>query len=121
MGQGPRLGAGRGGAGISRSEGWPREGGVTQTGLVTLFSSLTLPPGTYYLVLGSSVSENREGGWLDAFTCDASFMCVPPTVTVGVGVSRNEDFLTGLKAAYAPASGFRQGVGIRGGDPFLDY
>lgn len=95
----------------------------TPTGLVTLFSNLTLPPNTYYLVLGSSVPEGKQGLWLDAYTCDASFtMCVPPTVTVGAGVSRNEDYLApgGTIDAYTPASVFHQGGGIRG-DPFLDY
>jgi hypothetical protein len=93
----------------------------TQTGLVNLFSNLTLPSNTYYLVLGNSAPTG--GGWLDAYTCNASFtMCVPPTVIEGAGVTRNEDFLapSGEIAAYTPASGFRQGGGIRG-DPFLDY
>jgi hypothetical protein len=83
----------------------------TPTGLVTLFSNLTLPPNTYYLVLGSSVPEGKQGLWLDAFTCDPT-MCVPPTVTVGAGVARNEDFLVGgTIAAHTPASGFHQGGG----------
>ncbi len=98
-----------------------------QPQLFTLFSNLTLPPSTYYLVLTSSGSPlGPTPTWVDAYTCDpnnpSSALCVPPTVITGPGVSRNEDFVVfaGGQAPYAPASDFFQGGGIRG-DPFFDY
>ena len=69
-----------------------------QTQLFPLFSNLTLPPNTYYLVLTSSASPLLPPPiWVDAYTCDptdpSAAKCVPPTVTTGPGVSRNEDFV----------------------------
>ena len=89
---------------------------------VTLFSDLTLAPGTYYLVLGSMASSGLIGGVRDAFDCGTTCSFSPPTVTAGSGVTRHADYLavSGSVAAYTPASAFQQGIGMHG-DPFLEF
>jgi hypothetical protein len=87
---------------------------------VTLFSGLTLPAGTYYLVLASSGTQG--GGWRDAYDCGSICSYPAPTVVVDAGVTRNTDLLapSGSVNTYPPASGFQAGNGIHG-DPFLQY
>jgi hypothetical protein len=89
---------------------------------VTLFSELTLGPGTYYLVLGSMASSGQIGGMRDAFDCGSTCSFSPPTVLAETGVTRHPDYLavSGSVAAYTPASAFQQGIGMRG-DPFLEF
>jgi hypothetical protein len=67
---------------------------------VSLFSGLTLPAGTYYLVLASS----GGGGWRDAYDCGSICSYPPPTITLDVGAIRNTDFLADSLNAYPPAS-----------------
>lgn len=94
----------------------------TVTKQITLFSDLTLGPGTYYLVLGSMASSGQIGGLRDAFDCGTMCSFSPPTVTAEAGVTRHSDYLavSGSVAAYTPASAFQQGIGMRG-DPFLEF
>jgi hypothetical protein len=86
----------------------------------SLFTGLTLGPGTYYLVLGSTVSGGPNGGWRDAYDCGTICSYPAPLIVSGAGVSRNTDFISSSVSAYAPASSFIQGDGIHG-DPFLQY
>src|SRR5581483_2774141 len=65
---------------------------------VQLFSGLTLPAGTYYLVLGSSTPAG--GGWLST---------TAPAITADVGVTAGLDYSTlsgAVNAAYPPGSSF---------------
>jgi hypothetical protein len=78
----------------------------------TLFSNLTLPSGTYFLILASPM-QFAEGAWRDA--CGQDFTCSPVITT-----DNNMDLL-GSSVAYPPASVFRTGEGIRGGDLLLQY
>lgn len=74
---------------------------------VTLFAGLTLPAGTYYLVLAGG------GRWLDALHSR--------TVVLDDGVTRNNDLIAfGSQSAYAPASAFLANAGILG-EPFFQY
>ncbi|MBV9265894.1 MAG: hypothetical protein JO061_06985, partial [Acidobacteriaceae bacterium] len=91
----------------------------SQPANVTLFSGLTLPAGTYYLVLGSD-APYVAGGWRDASGVNTPPM---PSIILDAGVSRNEDLLAsdGSIDAYIPASRFHVGVSGYGGDLFLQY
>ena len=92
------------------------------TGPVTLFSDLTLGPGTYFLVLGSMASSGQIGGFRDAFDCGSTCSFSPPAVITETGVMRHPDYLavSGTVAAYTPASVFQQGIGMHG-DPFMEF
>jgi hypothetical protein len=68
-------------------------------GYVTLFSNLTLGPGTYYLVLDGSAFAG-PAGW--SGTSDPTY-----TLDSGVG-SVNELVISGTQAAFAPASTFTE-------------
>ena len=84
---------------------------------VSLFSGLTLPPGTYYLVLGSD-GPDQAGAWRDATGVNSP---PEPTISLDAGVTRNEDFIVDTVSAYAPASEFVVGRDIFGDDVFLQY
>lgn len=64
---------------------------------VQLFSGLTLAPGTYYLVLGSSMPLG--GGWLSTTS---------PSITTDAGVTAGLNYNTSgsVNAAYPPGSSF---------------
>lgn len=64
--------------------------------LVTLFSGLTLGPGTYYLVLSAPASE-PYGGWESA---------LGTTPTTAPGVSIIGQGFSGNSAGYAPSTSF---------------
>jgi hypothetical protein len=69
------------------------------SGLTDLFIGLSLPPGTYFLVLASGPTDNV--GW---FISDSG----PSTVTVDTGVTLGSQYLVsgGADLSYPPASLF---------------
>ncbi|MBL8222167.1 MAG: PEP-CTERM sorting domain-containing protein [Bryobacterales bacterium] len=69
--------------------------GFNQT--VNLFNGLSLGPGTYFLVISSDLGATGAGGW--------SVTTSSPTVTTGLGVTRNADRgSNGAAALYPPAT-----------------
>jgi len=69
--------------------------GFNQT--VDLFSGLSLGPGTYFLVISPDAGASGAGGW--------SVTTASPTVTTGLGVTRNADRgSNGAIALYPPSS-----------------
>jgi hypothetical protein len=82
---------------------------------VTLFSDLTLPAVTYFLVLAAGV-PGITALWRDAYP-DL------PDITTDTGVTRNPDLLSSsnLFLSFPPARVYLPNNGIRGGDLFLQY
>jgi hypothetical protein len=64
--------------------------------LETLFTNLTLGPGTYYLVLSAPASQSA--GW--------DIATIPTTPTTAPGVTLVDGNRSGVEAAYPPATNF---------------
>ena len=65
--------------------------------MVTLFSSLSLGPGQYFLTLSPDPGSVSIVGWFPALN---------PTVVLDTGVAEGASFLASATASYAPASTF---------------
>jgi hypothetical protein len=65
--------------------------------VVTLFSSLSLGPGDYFLTLSSTATSSPVVGW---------FPALDPTVVTDTGVTPGSSFLGFSVASYPPASAF---------------
>src|SRR4030095_11930381 len=66
--------------------------------MVTLFSGLSLGPGTYFLTIGPDPISNGEVGW---------FPTAPDTtLVVDTGVSKGTSFIARAAAPYPPAGVF---------------
>jgi hypothetical protein len=64
----------------------------------TMFSGLTLGPGTYFLVISATIPTGTDSlAWSSQNT---------PTITVASGVTAGPSFLPGTVAAFPPASTF---------------
>lgn len=87
---------------------------------VSLFSNLTLGPGTYYLVVSAAPGFN-EGIWQEAYGCNDCIV-TPPVIQTAARVTRNPDFIAHAEYtfAYGPAGDFELDKGLRG-DPFVKY
>ncbi len=81
----------------------PVGGAIDQT--VTLFSNLTLPAGTYYLILNTPTGLIGTAGWRT--TTDITNPSAPPTITTGAAVTYTGDLTTITPStAFPPASVF---------------
>lgn len=65
--------------------------------MVSLFSGLSLGPGTYFLTMGPDAASNGNVGWFPALN---------PTVVEAPGVTQGASFVAFTVASYAPASPF---------------
>ena len=64
--------------------------------MVTLFTGLTLRPGTYYLVF--SAPAEQSAGW--------DYALFPSTAVTAPGVTLVDGNLSGIEASYPPATSF---------------
>jgi len=65
--------------------------------MVTLFSGLSLGPGSYFVTMGPDPLSIGTVGWFPALN---------PTVVLDTGVSEGNSFLASAVASYPPASDF---------------
>jgi hypothetical protein len=82
--------------------------------MVTLFSGLSLGPGTYFVTMSPNATSIGEVGWFPALN---------PTVIVDTGVSEGVSFTASAEAPYPPASAptmlnVAMNISVTGSAPF---
>jgi hypothetical protein len=81
--------------------------------IVTLFSGLSLGPGTYFLTLSSTARSSPLVGWFPALTM--------PTVLQDTGVAEGFSYYAPVVGSYAPASVFQEQLTSLNNSPLYTF